>query len=114
MAGNFRRRYVRVAEIAAVIGVSQRRLRVLCMRDFGCSPMRLLADIRLYHVCQALASPDSAPRSMAEAARLAGFSSTGRFRSAYRDRYGTDPVIPAGTAPAPASSADSRPSLSAG
>jgi AraC-like DNA-binding protein len=99
MAGNCHRRGVTVAEIAEVVGVSVRRLQTVCKRDFGRSPLHLLADIRLHRVHLALTGRAPAPASIAEAAALAGYSRRHRFRAAYRRRYGRDPVLPAQAIP---------------
>jgi AraC-like DNA-binding protein len=96
LADNYHRPGLRAGEIAAAAGVSVRRLQAICQRDFGRTPMQLLADIRLHRAHLALASPQAAPRTVAEVARSAGFTRLSRFRSAYRRRYGT---VPATTAP---------------
>lgn len=85
---------LRVGDIAAATGVSTRRLQSLCKHRFGCTPMRLLAAVRMHHAHQALAAPGPAPATIAEAARIAGINRASRFRAAYRSRYGTDPSSP--------------------
>jgi len=100
MAANCHRRDVTVAEIAAVAGLSPRRLQAVFKRDFGRSPLRLMADMRLHQVHLALTGRAPAPASLTEAARLAGHSRVHRFRVAYRARYGRYPALPAQAAPA--------------
>jgi transcriptional regulator GlxA family with amidase domain len=92
MAANCHRKETTVAEIAAVAGLSPRRLQAIFRRDFDRSPLRLMADIRLHRVHLALTGrPESAPASIAEAARQAGHSRVTRFRAAYRrSRAGHD------------------------
>jgi AraC family carnitine catabolism transcriptional activator len=79
-----------------------RRLQVICRRDFGRTPVQLLADIRLHRARLALTSPGAAPDSLAEVARSAGFARVSRFTSAYRRRYGTAPALTARITPDPA------------
>jgi AraC-like DNA-binding protein len=93
---NCGRRDVRVAEIAAVVGLSPRGLQFLCRRHFGRSPLRLLRDAGLHRVREAMDSAETAPATMAEAAAMAGFGRPDRFAAAYRARYGEDPRLPAG------------------
>lgn len=69
LAGNYHRYRLRVGEIAAVAGVSVRQLQHICRRDFGRTPMQLLADIRLHRARLAMTGPGDAPTSIAEAAR---------------------------------------------
>ena len=101
LAENYHRRGLRAGEIAAAAGVSVRRLQVICRRDFGRTPMQLLADIRLHRVHLALTGPGAAPGSIAEVACAAGFTRVSRFTSAYQRRYGTAPAITARIAPDP-------------
>lgn len=93
LAGHHQQPGLRVADIAAAAGISPRRLQALCKQHFGCSPMRLLAGIRMHHAHLALTGRAPAPASIAEAARLAGINRVSRFRAAYRSRYGTPPAI---------------------
>jgi AraC-like DNA-binding protein len=99
LADNYHRPGLRVAEIAAAIGVSPRHLQVTCKRDFGRTPTQILADIRLHRAHLILTGPGAAPHSVAEVARSAGFTRVSRFTSAYRRRYGTVPAITARITP---------------
>jgi transcriptional regulator GlxA family with amidase domain len=99
MVANRDRRDVTVEEVAGVAGISVRRLQAVFRRDFGRSPMRLMADIRLHRVHLALTGRAPAPASLVEAARLAGHTRVHRFCVAYRERYGRYPAFPAHAAP---------------
>lgn len=100
MAANCHRTDVTAAEIAETAGLSVRRLEAVCKRDFGSSPLRLMADMRLHRAHLALTGRAPAPASLAEAASLAGHSRLTRFRAAYRARYGRNPVLPPSAASA--------------
>lgn len=97
LAANYQRPGIEVSEIAAAAGLSVRRLQAVSKRDFGRTPLQLLADVRLYQADQMLNGDPGAPRSLAGVARAAGFTRTHRFTTAYRRRYGAAPFI---TAPA--------------
>lgn len=100
---NHHRDDVRVADIAAAAGVSQRRLQAICKNLFGRTPTALLADVRMTHVHRALHGQEPAPASLGDAARMAGFNRISRFKAAYRARFGTGPVLPPpGAQPLPA------------
>jgi len=101
LADNYCRRGLRVGEIAAAAGVSVRRLQVICRRDFGRTPMQLLAEVRLHRARLALTGPGPAPGSIAEVADAAGFTRVSRFTTAYQRCYGTAPAITARIAPDP-------------
>jgi len=100
LAGNYCRSGLRVAEMAAAAGVSIRVLQATCKRDFGRTPLQLLADVRLHHAHLRLTGLGPAPRSVAQVARSAGFTRVARFSAAYRRRYGTPPAITARITPA--------------
>jgi len=74
LADNYCRHGLRVGEIASAAGVSVRRLQVICRRDFGRTPMQLLAEVRLHRARLALTGPGTAPGSIAEVASGAGFT----------------------------------------
>jgi len=101
LAGNYRRP-LRAAEIAAAAGLSVRALQATCQREFGRTPFQLLTDIRLHHARLALTTSEPAPRSVAEVALSAGFTTrVSRFAAAYRRRYGMPPAITARITPGP-------------
>lgn len=104
MAANAHRDDVTAAEVAGVIGVSVRRLEAIFRKEVGRRPLQLLRDIALYRVHLALTGRAPAPASIAEAARLAGYTRVTRFRAAYRAYFGQNPVLP--TQAAPQASAD--------
>jgi AraC-like DNA-binding protein len=93
LAENHQAPGLRVGDIAAAAGISARRLQAICKQHFSRTPIQLLADIRMHHAHTALTGPGPAPASIADAARIAGINRTSRFRAAYRNRYGTAPVI---------------------
>lgn len=69
------------------------RVRTSVPNAFGCTPMRLLAEIRMQHAHLALTGQAPVPATIAEAARLAGINRVSRFKVAYRSRYGAAPGI---------------------
>lgn len=94
LAADYQRPGIRVSEIAGAAGLSVRRLQAVSKRDFGRTPLQLLPEIRLYRADQMLTGePAPAPRTLAEAARAAGFTRTHRFTTACRHRYGAAPVL---------------------
>jgi AraC-like DNA-binding protein len=94
MAANSHRDDVTAAEVAGVIGVSVNRLQAIFRKEVGRRPLQLLRDIALYRVHLALTGQAPAPASIAEAARLAGYTRVTRFRDAYRAYFGQNPSIP--------------------
>jgi transcriptional regulator GlxA family with amidase domain len=108
MAANCTRDDVRVDEMAAAVGVSRRQLQVICRKQFGRSPMRLLADTRLHRVREAMARPETAPSTVAEAAAMAGYGRADRFKAAWRARYREDPRLRPDDAAAPSSRSDDQ------
>jgi len=93
LAGYYRRPGLRAGEMAAAAGLSIRRLRVLCQRERGRAPFRLLAGICLHRARLALTSTVPAPGSVAEVAPPAGFTRVSRFRAACSGRCGMPPAI---------------------
>ncbi len=110
LADNYNRPGLRAGDIAEAAGVSPRRLQAICKQRFGCTPMRLLAEIRMRHAHLALTGQAPGPAAIAEAARLAGINRVSRFKAAYRSRYGAAPAI---VAPQGASRAAAGPALGA-
>jgi len=100
MTANAHRNDVTAAEVAAVIGISVRRLQAMFRKEVGRRPLQLLRDIALYRVHLALTGQAPAPASIAEAARLAGYTRVTRFRAAYRAYFGQNPSLPSRTAAA--------------
>lgn len=94
LASNHQTPGLRAGDIAAAAGISPRQLQAICKRRFGCTPMHLLAGIRMHRAHMALTGQEQpAAATIADAARIAGISRVSRFRAAYRGRYGIEPVI---------------------
>jgi AraC-like DNA-binding protein len=94
---------VAVADLAAVLGLSIRRVQAVCRSHWNQSPMQLLRGIRLDHARAALlmAIPGARP-NLAEVATAAGFTRMTRFIAAYRQRFGETPaqtLMRSGSAP---------------
>ena len=82
---------IRMAELAAVAGVSLRALQIGFLRHRGCTPMEFLRARRLDLAhARLLASAPGA--SIAQIARECGFSHPGRFSAYYRARFGERPT----------------------
>ena len=82
---------LRVAEICAALGVSDRMLRSLCAEQLGVSPRTYLRLRRMQQLYRALRSGDPDAASVAEVARRCGVRSLGRFAADYRALYGELP-----------------------
>jgi AraC-like DNA-binding protein len=74
--------------MADAAGISVRALEHWCRSALGRTPYQLLTETRLHRADQLLA----VGRTPAEAADAVGFTRLDRFRTAYRDRYGTEPL----------------------
>jgi AraC-like DNA-binding protein len=83
---------VGVADLAAAMTLSIRRVQAICRRHWGQTPMQLLRGIRLDRAREALlaAGPDS--DSIATVATAAGFTRMTRFTAAYQQRFGETPA----------------------
>jgi AraC-like DNA-binding protein len=97
---------VGVADLAAAIGLSVRRIQAICRRHWNQTPVELLRGIRLDHARRALltVSPGAPAPSIRAVAAAAGFTRTTRFNAAYRQRFGQTPgqtLTDVGSAPAP-------------
>ena len=84
-------RNLRIAEICAALGVSEKTLRSVSAEHLGMSPTRYLRLRRMYSVHHTLRNggPDAA--SVSEVARRYGFCDLGRFAADYRDLFGELP-----------------------
>jgi AraC-like DNA-binding protein len=82
-------RFLRMADICAALGVSERLLRECCRQHLGMGPSsyRRLRAMQLVH--RALLSGTMA--SVSEVARRHGFRGIGRLAANYRARYGELP-----------------------
>jgi AraC-like DNA-binding protein len=84
---------VGVADLAAVIGLSIRRVQAVCRSQWNQTPMQLLRGIRLDHARAALvAAKGGATPGLAAVAAAAGFTRMTRFTTAYRQRFGETPA----------------------
>lgn len=80
-------RAVRLADLAAVAGLSRCQLVRAWRRRFGLTPMQSLASLRVERARALLA----AGASPAEAAQVAGFSDQAHLTRSFRDRLGLTP-----------------------
>jgi len=80
---------VGVADLAAAMGLSIRRVQDICQRHWNNSPMQLLRGIRLDRVRGELLI--GALDSTASASASAGFTRVDRFAAAYKRRFGESP-----------------------
>nr|ABW33615.1 rcorf58 [Rhizobium rhizogenes] len=79
-----------VASIASETGTSVRALQVAFQRFKGTTPLGYLKTIRLEAARRALVD-DTGSRSIADAARSAGFTHMGRFAAVYYQAFGETP-----------------------
>jgi AraC-like DNA-binding protein len=102
-----------VADLAAAMGLSVRRVQAICRSRWNQTPMQLLRGIRLDRARMALlgGSSGTAALSITAVALAAGFTRTTRFNAAYRQRFGQTPaetLADAGCAPLAAVARRSR------
>jgi AraC-like DNA-binding protein len=83
--------FLRVAEVCATLGVSDRTLRSLCEEHLGVSPSSYHRLRRMQQVHRALRSGTSDVASVAEVARRYGVRHLSRFAGSYRALYGELP-----------------------
>ena len=84
-------RSLRMSELCALIGVTDRTLRSCCAEFLGISPSRYMLLRRLKAVRIALRDADPATASVAEIASGCGFTELGRFAGAYQTAFGESP-----------------------
>jgi len=84
-------RQLHLHELCAVVGVSERTLRMCCAEILGMSPGTYIRLRRLNLVRAALRRADPTAASIAEVAKRYGFSELGRFAVAYRSAFGETP-----------------------
>ena len=82
---------LRIPDLCASIGISQRTLENLCNDYYGMSPRRYLTVRRLNAVRDCLLHGAAGPVSIAEIAGEFGFRHAGRFSQAYRSLFGELP-----------------------
>ena len=80
-----------IAEVAARVGVSTRRLQAGFQELFGVSPGLYRQNVRLQRAHEQLLAAGSADTTVADIAARCGFAHPGRFSRAYQLRYGTTP-----------------------
>jgi transcriptional regulator GlxA family with amidase domain len=78
--------------LCAGIGVPARTLRDYCTAYLGCGPLEYARLRRLNLARSTLLEADHKATSVAEVARLHGFSQAGRFAVAYRGLFGEAPL----------------------
>jgi AraC-like DNA-binding protein len=83
-----------VADLAAAMDLSVRRVQAICRHQWNQTPMQLLRGIRLDRARMALLDSGSgtAAPSITAVALAAGFTRTTRFNAAYRQRFGQTPA----------------------
>ncbi|MGA7264023.1 MAG: helix-turn-helix transcriptional regulator [Stellaceae bacterium] len=84
-------RDLRIGEICAALGVSERTLRSVCAEHLGVSPTSYLRLRRMSLVYRALWRGDPDAASVSEVARRYGFRNLGRFAASYRALFGELP-----------------------
>ena len=82
---------LKIPELCAAIGVSQRTLRTCCERFLGMSPAQYIRLQRLTKVRAALRRANSSTATVADLARSYGFWELGRFAGLYQIVFGEAP-----------------------
>lgn len=80
-----------VADLTQYAGVSSRTLQIAFRREYNCTPLEFIRDIRLAGVKDSLMNPQSASTTVSDVAMTWGFFNLGRFSGIYRSRYGENP-----------------------
>jgi len=83
---------VGVADVAAAMNLSIRRVQAICRSRWDQTPVQLLRGIRLDHARTALLSTEPASGTITRIAAAAGFNRTSRFTAAYHQRFGETPA----------------------
>jgi AraC-like DNA-binding protein len=83
---------VGVADVAAAMSLSIRRIQSICRSHWDQSPMQLLRGIRLDHARTTLLIAEPASGTISRVATAAGFARASRFTAAYRERFGETPA----------------------
>jgi len=94
-------RPLRMPELCALIGVTDRTLRSCCAEFLGISPSRYVLLRRLKAARLALRDADPATASVAEIASGCGFTELGRFARAYQTAFGEAPSTTLRRSPGP-------------
>jgi AraC-like DNA-binding protein len=86
-------RHLRLEEVSAAIGVSDRLLRRCCAEDLGMSPASYIRLRALHRVHSILQSGVRGVTSVSQAAHCHGFHDLGRFAANYRSLFGELPSV---------------------
>jgi AraC-like DNA-binding protein len=86
-------RRLRVQELSAALGASDRLLRMHCSQDLGMSPAKYVQLRALHRVHRMLRDADPVGTGVAQVARRQGFRDLGRFAAAYRSLFGELPSV---------------------
>lgn len=89
-----------LADLAAAVNLSPRRLQELCRSRHGCSPMELLREQRLKLLAQQLRDPEQAGRSLTALMAALQLSDSASTRQAFERSYGCSPAVYRRGAPA--------------
>ena len=84
-------RPIRIADLAVLIGVSQRSLELLFRDYYGVSPVRYLKMRRLHAAREKLLESGPDNQTVAALAAAHGFAHLGRFARSYRQQFGEYP-----------------------
>jgi AraC-like DNA-binding protein len=82
---------LRLVDICAATGASERTLRICCEEHLGMGPVRYLWLRRIHLARRALIGAEPATTTVTEIATRFGFWELGRFAVAYRDLFGESP-----------------------
>jgi len=83
---------IRIDEISATLGVSDRMLRACSMTHLGVVPSKYIRLRRMQLIRQLLRSEDPTTASIPEVAQRYGFKDFGRFARVYHSLYGEAPI----------------------
>ncbi len=84
-------RAIRLSDVAAVVGISQRTLELAFGEVLGMTPVAYIRNRRLNHVRRRLILGPDSVRSVTEAAMDCGFSHLGHFSRRYRELFNERP-----------------------
>jgi len=82
---------IRLADIAAAIGVTPRTVQYTFRRHLGTTPLEYLRRVRLYRAHHDLQAADPSVDTVMEIAGRWRFGHPGRFSMAYKEAFGTPP-----------------------
>jgi transcriptional regulator GlxA family with amidase domain len=82
---------LRLVEICALTGVSDRTLRICCREHLGMGPIRYMWLRRMHLARRALTRADRTTATVTQVATRFGFGELGRFSVEYRALFGESP-----------------------